>query len=355
MTRDDLLHALQSNNVQAFLRVLRQGESNQNEDAYTIEFGGTHFSSFSDHPRQLRVVGNLRSTAAGAYQFLQKTWDGLVKQYGFPDFSPASQDQAAVALIAGRGALQDVLKGDLYAAIRKCAKEWASLPGSPYGQPAQTLASAQSVFEAYGGRVVVPETQPVQAVPAKADLSPPKVKPMGVFAALLPSILQMIPQLIPLFGSSTDSEVAKRNQAMGMVVADTLVKATNSVDIQQAVGSMLSDTSQLQAASAAINEILPQLVEAGGGGIDGARKASQNPDQPPFHKQPGFWFLVLTLPLIYMLATSVLFGVGGVNWSSEVQVMVATGLIGLLGAGSAFYWGSSFSSQKKDSTIAGMK
>jgi hypothetical protein len=73
-------------------------------------FGGGLFDSFADHPRQAitRSLGGkpITSTASGAYQFLSRTWDGLVKQYGFTDFSPKNQDLGAVALVAGRGALQ---------------------------------------------------------------------------------------------------------------------------------------------------------------------------------------------------------------------------------------------------------
>lgn len=92
MTRDDLLGALTHDNLLAFLRLIRQGESNQNDDAYTILFGGEHFDSFADHPRRKITRGSLTSTAAGAYQILERTWDGLVRQYGFGDFSPANQD-----------------------------------------------------------------------------------------------------------------------------------------------------------------------------------------------------------------------------------------------------------------------
>lgn len=101
----------------------------------------------------LHTFNGLSSTAAGAYQFISRTWDGLVEQYDFPDFSPQSQDLAAVALIKGRGALNDLKDGNLSEAIRKCCKEWASLPYSPYGQPRRTLAQALNTFTDFGGRI----------------------------------------------------------------------------------------------------------------------------------------------------------------------------------------------------------
>jgi lysozyme len=147
----ELVHALTLDNVRAFLWMIRKGEGTQGEDGYRTMFGGETFDSFADHPRQLVTRGSLTSSAAGAYQFLARTWDALVKQYGFADFSPKNQDLGCVALIKGRGALDDVIAGRFEDAIHKCAKEWASLPGSPYGQPVVTMAQARKQYEGAGG------------------------------------------------------------------------------------------------------------------------------------------------------------------------------------------------------------
>lgn len=152
---NNLKIALENKNVFAFLRMLRHGEGTLSIDGYRIMFGGDRFDSYMDHPRVAvtRKLGGkpITSTAAGAYQFLSRTWDGLVKQYGFKDFSPANQDLAAVALIKGRKALEDVIDGRFEQAILKCNKEWASLPGSPYGQPVVTMLKAMQVYESSGG------------------------------------------------------------------------------------------------------------------------------------------------------------------------------------------------------------
>jgi muramidase (phage lysozyme) len=158
-TRDDLLHALQSNNLQAFLRVVRVGEGTADEDGYRRHFGGELFDSFADHPRRaitrtIRVHGKrmpVTSTAAGAYQCIARTWDEMAQRYGLRDFSPINQDIAAAGLVARRGALLDAMEGRLDEAIRKCAKEWASLPGSAYGQPQRTLEQARLTYLAAGG------------------------------------------------------------------------------------------------------------------------------------------------------------------------------------------------------------
>ncbi len=140
-------------NVQAFLKVIRKGEGTDDLNGYRRLFGGGLFTGFTDHPRQLVKKSGYNSTAAGAYQILATTWDETKAYMGLVDFSPASQDKAAVGRIAARGALEDVKAGRFEAAIKKCAKEWASLPFSPYGQPTISMAVAQSVYTANGGGV----------------------------------------------------------------------------------------------------------------------------------------------------------------------------------------------------------
>lgn len=154
MNWTDLLPDLDDGNVSSFLRVIRAGETDQTDKAYRRMFGGDLFDVPPwNHPRMLHTANGLSSTAAGAYQFVVRTWDELVEEYDFPDFSPQCQDLAAIALIHRRDAIEDARSGNLNEAIRKCCKEWASLPYSPYGQPRRTLAQAIETFTEYGGRV----------------------------------------------------------------------------------------------------------------------------------------------------------------------------------------------------------
>lgn len=137
---------LGNQNVQAFLAVIRKGEGTSDANGYRRLFGGQLFASFADHPRITVRRGGISSTAAGAYQFLASTWDETRKIQGLADFTPANQDLAALGRIAARGALDDVMAGRFEMAVRKCAKEWASLPFSPYGQPVQTFEGAKTVY-----------------------------------------------------------------------------------------------------------------------------------------------------------------------------------------------------------------
>jgi muramidase (phage lysozyme) len=147
------LSVLNNANVQAILRVIRTGEGTADVAGYRRIFGGQLFTSFDDHPRIVVSKSGYKSTAAGAYQMLASTWDETRKMMGLSDFSPASQDAAAVGRIAARGALPDVLAGRFDVAIQKIAKEWASMPGSPYGQPVITLSKAREVYAMAGGEL----------------------------------------------------------------------------------------------------------------------------------------------------------------------------------------------------------
>jgi len=140
-------------NVRAFLDMIAyaEGTAGRGEDGYNILFGYGTFNSYADHPRVYVPYGTTSSSAAGRYQILARTWDGLRGKLGLTDFSPASQDAAAVELIRERGALADVQAGRTAAAIRKVAKVWASLPGAGYDQPERNLTALLQAYARAGG------------------------------------------------------------------------------------------------------------------------------------------------------------------------------------------------------------
>lgn len=146
---------INDSNVQALLAVIRRGEGTADEAGFSRLFGGGQFASFADHPRQAitRTMGGnkITSTAAGAFQFLASTWDETARIMGLSDFTPASQIAGAVGRIAARGALDDAKAGRFDAAIQKVAREWASMPGSPYGQPVISIGQARGIYASAGG------------------------------------------------------------------------------------------------------------------------------------------------------------------------------------------------------------
>lgn len=157
-----------ADNVAAFLAAIRKAEGTYGPDAYRTGFGGYLFTDMSDHPRRAvrfknQAGATLWTTAAGAYQFMAvsplpsgaftkvNTWDRLRDKLGLTDFSPASQDAAAVELIREAGALGDVQAGRFDAAVAKVRRIWASLPGAGYAQQERSLAWLRQQYANAGG------------------------------------------------------------------------------------------------------------------------------------------------------------------------------------------------------------
>lgn len=157
-TVDELRQYLQNPNVRRVLDVISKAEGTDTH-GYATAFGGGKLDSLADHPRQLydftQTDGKANKTsAAGRYQFLQRTWDDVAGRLGLRDFSPESQDLAAIELLRRAGALEPASMGDFQTALQRSGGTWASLPSSPYAQPkrspgfiAQALDSAaQAIF-----------------------------------------------------------------------------------------------------------------------------------------------------------------------------------------------------------------
>lgn len=138
-------------NLKAFLITIQYAEGTFGKDSYRKLYGGSSFNDLSRHPNTRISKWGITSTAAGAYQILSKTWGEIQAKLKLPDFSPLSQDRAAIELIRRRKALEDVLAGRFTEAIAKCRKEWASLPGAGYGQKEKDMQSLLAVYKIAGG------------------------------------------------------------------------------------------------------------------------------------------------------------------------------------------------------------
>lgn len=156
-------------NTRAFLTLIGWAEGTERSaDPYRVVYGYRHtIQDFSDHPA---VTGEWRgerlpdhmcaaaglspgciSTAAGRYQIIRPTWQDAQRVLGLPDFSPESQDRAALYLIERNGALEDVREGRVPDAVAKVRRVWASLPGAGWGQPERQLSSLIAAYTTAGG------------------------------------------------------------------------------------------------------------------------------------------------------------------------------------------------------------
>ena len=120
---------------------------------YDVIVGGSLFLDFRDHPRVLITLPKLgiKSSAAGRYQFIRATWDSLRSRLRLTDFSPPSQDKACDELLRECGATTLLAQGKFDEACYAANKIWASLPGSPYGQRTENIATLRRIFTAKGG------------------------------------------------------------------------------------------------------------------------------------------------------------------------------------------------------------
>ncbi len=341
----DLRAALQSPNVGAFLRLIRQGESSQDDSAYTVMFGGAHFHAPPwEHPYHGRTTTQVgHSTAAGAGQFLGTTWANLCKQQGFTDFSPSNQDLGMVALVLGRGALDDVLAGRIPEAIAKCRPEWTSLPGAAENSGRYTMDAALQVYARYGGKLETQAAAPIEertippaTQPPTENTQPPAQRPpmLPLIAALAPMVIQAIPQIAKLFMPAATTEVAARNQAAAQIALDTIASATGSVNWQEGVQKITDDPAARETATKAVMsqpEIMA-LMEVGGG----VTKARENDvlvmqqDKPFWKASAVFWISVILLPMVYWLVGSLVVG-GLVEKLAQVNVFLPTWAVVLLG------------------------
>lgn len=124
---------------------------------YNVMFGGGRIQDLSRHPDRVIRSGKYASAAAGAYQFMPGTWQGVKQSLGLSDFGPQSQDIGMLKLARDRllplGGLSAISKAntltpEIQAAL---APEWASFPtatgSSYYGQPVKKAQEIQRFFE----------------------------------------------------------------------------------------------------------------------------------------------------------------------------------------------------------------
>jgi lysozyme len=193
---------------------------------------------------------------------------------------------------------------------------------------------------------LTPDSAPLQAVGLMAATDTPTKEstPMlPVLGALLPTIIGMIPSLTKVFTDGTS--VTGRNIVVAQKVGELIVDATQATNLQDAVETMQRDPEALQAATAAIQSQMYELVEAGGGGIAGARAFSASADGKSMLYMPAFWVTVLLLPLLYGTVWIALTSESG--FSNEVRAAIASAVVtGILGAVVGFWLGSSFTTSK---------
>jgi len=120
-------------NMNTTLATIRTSEGHGTPIPYNILFGGWKFESYDQHPNKIISKWGHNSSAAGAYQFLYGTWTSHAKRLGLKDFSPASQNAAAMYEISlVKGATEAIHAGNYQQALNSLSGKWTSLPGGKH-------------------------------------------------------------------------------------------------------------------------------------------------------------------------------------------------------------------------------
>jgi lysozyme len=215
-----------------------------------------------------------------------------------------------------------------------------SAPTAPPAPSAPLVQPGPEPADYYAPSGEAPEWVPPPPPKSKEPVMAPFV------AAALPAIVQSIPQLAKLFGSG--SEVAQRNVAAAETVVGIVQQAVGASNAQEAAELVQSDPQARQKARQAIEAQWYTLAEAGGGGIDGARKAdaaARAADTPWWGvlRSPSFIVAMALLPLVYMIVGNVV-GLWGEALSDDVRSAIANGIpMLILGGLIGYYYGQTTS------------
>lgn len=362
-----LRDALTNPNVRAFLRVIRQGETNQTDAAYRMRYGGA-FDDLSHHPDVRVYLPDGRfTTAAGAYQFTFSTWRILAGKYGFADFQPETQDLACVALIDDEAhALPDVIAGNLDVAIWRCRATWTSLPGAAESNRRWTLAKAHDLFTQYGGVISAPSVTAAPAAPAAAQ--PEGTMPIALILGLGQALIQAFAplaqeKLTKVIAAHTSSpEVANQIATTLVEKAQELTGKTDAIEAVVAAKGDPNIMAQLQGnALDQLDKLMPVLdklaeVEKGAWAAEETSRAAAGDRglamqaAGPLYNNPTFLVAAFVMALVAVVVFAVLFRGG---FSVDMQAFVIGAIVGgALTAVLSYFLGSSRSSGAKDVLIA---
>jgi tape measure domain-containing protein len=184
----DLAKHLDNPLVRAFLDTISyaEGTAFHPNQGYNTLFGGSQFSSFADHPNRRIRSGGHTSSASGRYQVMDFVHKEEKSKLGLKDFTPFSQDLIALSRLQMRGALDNILKGDIAGAITAARNEWASFPGAGYGQPEKWMKDLLQRFERYLRRYQNPLGQGGPEGDAPLNLPLPQLPPPPNLDASVP-------------------------------------------------------------------------------------------------------------------------------------------------------------------------
>ena len=166
-------------------------------------------------------------------------------------------------------------------------------------------------------------------------------------AALLPSLLELVPKLGNIFSSG--SETSERNIRAAEIIVNTAKEAIGARNEQELAEMIRSDPEAATAVKQAIERDWFKLEEVGGG-IAAARASAEKyalPGGPDFRKNPAFWISLIFLAMPIMILVDMLF-LNVAIYDVSLRTQIITAILGLLSIVGAFWLGTNFTAQKKE-------
>lgn len=307
-------------------------------------------------------------TAEQAEQFLREDveWaEACVRDAVHVSISQAQFD-ALTSLVFNIGAgafrkstlLQKLNAGDYSGAAQEFVR-WNQAGGRVMPGLTKRRLAERDLFTSQDAPEAPTAREPEPAAPTQPPT--PKAAPMPSFAdvvrnpatagllSLVNPLLGLVPAIARAFmdGGKT---VPERNVAVAVAVADAAQQALAAAgkpaeNIQQVVETIAADPEAREIAKAAIAADCVHLVEAGGGGIEGARKAdAEYRTSGDLLHSPSFWIAVLLLPLVYMIVANLIGVLGSSTWSDDARAGLAGSIVGtIIGGLCGYYYGQTTS------------
>lgn len=216
---------------QAWLKTIRDAEGTAGKDGYGTVFGGEVVPELAEGKMTVNEVIQLQKTgkmperlggrqvnfgeydgrvsgASGAYQFMPKTLEGLLRNTGTSGdaaFTPKMQDQFALELLRGRGI--DPTKRATIEGMNKAQVEWAGL-GTHHGQTKRTTAESLRMYNTYlnNSGVHTPVAPPPAIDPAGDQSSARTMQSRSIARTAASQRQTNGPSIVPIsIGSGTQS------------------------------------------------------------------------------------------------------------------------------------------------------
>lgn len=232
------------------------------------------------------------------------------------------------------------------AAIARETAKPAAEPGPEVHAPATAPAPA-------------PAPEPSMPAGEAPGWTPPpqKEKTVGPFAAMaLDAVVGAVPALIDMFKG--DSKVAARNAEAAKVVVNVAKDALKASNEQDVIERLRDDPAAVAAVRKAVQERWFEITEAGGGGIDGARKFIAAAAAAPGGERVWRILEVVTYAALGFLVLANIIGSAawgvsmwrsaGVESATQFLSQVITADIGAAMIALGFWLGSSYGSRQKD-------